>query len=209
MGGGNHLVPPLIRVIGGLSPRGRGKHARTAYGKIQTRSIPAWAGETYLSEANALAVEVYPRVGGGNIRQSLDVETGAGLSPRGRGKPNAYASNCAGRRSIPAWAGETMRLCIAAIACRVYPRVGGGNYKSPADAPKSLGLSPRGRGKPPLHPVGSRPGGSIPAWAGETRRERKAKGDARVYPRVGGGNVDGLPPVCSHEGLSPRGRGKP
>ena len=91
-------------------------------------------------------------------------------------------------RSIPAWAGET---------------------PSPGSCPhNSRGLSPRGRGK---HVQDISPGstsGSIPAWAGETARGLSPASWARVYPRVGGGNLGlrGRRPV--YFGLSPRGRGK-
>ena len=37
------------------------------------RSIPAWAGETYLVGTSALPFKVYPRVGGGNVRYSTPV----------------------------------------------------------------------------------------------------------------------------------------
>ena len=50
---------------------------------------------------------------------------------------------------------------------------------------------------------------SIPAWAGETRRDDLGRPATRVYPRVGGGNDHQPQPDYPGDGLSPRGRGKP
>ena len=74
------------------------------------------------------------------------------------------------------------------IPSRVYPRVGGGNNIPDGVDNAVTGLSPRGRGKPPVAQriaVGAR---SIPAWAGETPRACIRSRQGRVYPRVGGGN---------------------
>ena len=67
MGGGNdrRALPTLL--IPGLSPRGRGKPAAAACAHRRARSIPAWAGETKHPWELAPFVEVYPRVGGGNV----------------------------------------------------------------------------------------------------------------------------------------------
>ena len=50
------------------------------------RSIPAWAGETAIADEYGIGLGVYPRVGGGNWRESQTVRHAPGLSPRGRGK---------------------------------------------------------------------------------------------------------------------------
>ncbi len=71
-----------------------------------------------------------------------------------------------------------------------------------------MGLSPRGRGKHISSQRSRRPGGSIPAWAGETRTRLQQKFLHKVYPRVGGGNRYRITKSDLAEGLSPRGRGK-
>ena len=71
----------------GLSPRGRGKLPRQHGAGEQRRSIPAWAGETFVFDTAYMRIEVYPRVGGGNPIVELGVRVESGLSPRGRGKP--------------------------------------------------------------------------------------------------------------------------
>ena len=87
--------------------------------------------------------------------------------------------------------------------------MGGGNADLPGNRQSAAGLSPRGRGKldRPLTP--GKGHGSIPAWAGETPRYSPSFPVARVYPRVGGGNLLDEAPLLDPEGLSPRGRGKP
>ena len=147
VGGGNHRLGSASRLQRGLSPRGRGKLVRGwEYGRYR-RSIPAWAGETHCLRAPKTSCRVYPRVGGGNKMGGFRADLGAGLSPRGRGKPKGVRRRCAGRRSIPAWAGETPGKWEQLGYGMVYPRVGGGNGIRSLLSLKLMGLSPRGRGK--------------------------------------------------------------
>ena len=107
VGGGNpggRLGPGPVN---GLSPRGRGKPAFLHARRLRRRSIPAWAGETATATARPLAMEVYPRVGGGNNVSALFGYRLDGLSPRGRGKLRGPSAGTA--------------------TVTVYPRVGGGN----------------------------------------------------------------------------------
>ena len=78
----------------------------------------------------------------------------------------------------------------------------------PAPGRVQDGLSPRGRGKPRDARIPARPRGSIPAWAGETWWFTGTARPTRVYPRVGGGNINREYSGGSALGLSPRGRGK-
>ena len=91
--------------------------------------------------------EVYPRVGGGNSSRLVVPADSTGLSPRGRGKLHAIQTRSSRFRSIPAWAGETMRNRVTFRMNPVYPRVGGGNVRTESILQVLNGLSPRGRGK--------------------------------------------------------------
>ncbi len=214
----------------GLSPRGRGKLAGASAFACARRSIPAWAGETSMTNPPRAVRRVYPRVGGGNAALIYAARFGPGLSPRGRGKPMASHSPGRGRRSIPAWAGETYGPGRSAYSrggsipawagetsqrenratrTPVYPRVGGGNLVSRRGCDRIAGLSPRGRGKPILVLYRAKQIRSIPAWAGETRLKGDRRIAVRVYPRVGGGNTFRVVRRLNSRGLSPRGRGKP
>ena len=116
-----HLVP-----LRGLSPRGRGNLSG--------------------NDADTISLGVYPRVGGGTTRTSPRATPGSGLSPRGRGNPPKRDVPGPPGGSIPAWAGEPLRVRPDVAEQRVYPRVGGGTH-GVGDALRWLaGLSPRGRG---------------------------------------------------------------
>ena len=208
MGGGNALDTVGHRLVAGLSPRGRGKQPILDEIPPSTRSIPAWAGETCKIYFGRRLVQVYPRVGGGNSSGLSGGASVMGLSPRGRGKHSGPGRHGPGRRSIPAWAGETSDPASPSQVKMVYPRVGGGNMPGDSKKRKGEGLSPRGRGKLALSRPIATIGRSIPAWAGETRHGKSAHLDGQVYPRVGGGNHRGREEAPRLPGLSPRGRGK-
>ena len=112
-----------------------------------TRSIPAWAGETYLSIGRRYILKVYPRVGGGNRDGGKANLLSGGLSPRGRGKLAGGVVPPVSSRSIPAGAGETAEAANPKPSAPVYPRVGGGNVGKAGFCLAAHGLSPRGRGK--------------------------------------------------------------
>ena len=121
------MLTLLTYGLAGLSPRGRGKHIAAIAAALIPRSIPAWAGETIVCDADFCKRTVYPRVGGGNTKSYLGMIAQAGLSPRGRGKPPRGIMAPLWTGSIPAWAGETIALTAIIDIIRVYPRVGGGN----------------------------------------------------------------------------------
>ena len=72
-----------------------------------------------------------------------------------------------------------------------------------------LGLSPRVRGKRQYPCRPDFRGGSIPACAGEAIEVRYRQQLVAVYPRVCGGSQAHERSSWSHDGLSPRVRGKP
>ena len=154
----------------GLSPRVRGK-LRVGAGLLAGhRSIPACAGEAPVRPRWPAGPGVYPRVCGGSHcgRPARFVQEG--LSPRVRGKPPDGGRGMAGRRSIPACAGEAPTAHFTKSVTKVYPRVCGGSriYAEPVSLCR--GLSPRVRGKP-RRPRPRRPRRrSIPACAGEAAR---------------------------------------
>ncbi len=188
VGGGNIRRCSACSVSAGLSPRGRGKRGRCLCARGAGWSIPAWAGETQRLDLSAAPLQVYPRVGGGNVGVCPLQRRALGLSPRGRGKPLAAAHGAGSKRSIPAWAGETSTTSVSKISVKVYPRVGGGNHTERTTDMLFHGLSPRGRGKHVQIYERDAVERSIPAWAGETWDKGAAGLTSAVYPRVGGGN---------------------
>ena len=170
---------------------------------------------------------VHPRVGGGTGIVTPSASSTMGPSPRGRGNParQAFRKSLLGSipawageprsaghvaarlRSIPAWAGEPCDAPFPPQSRRVHPRVGGGTTCCVIFRMFSTGPSPRGRGNPVARVEGARPGGSIPAWAGEPACHHRRQPPRSVHPRVGGGTGE-VAAACQYlEGPSPRGRG--
>ena len=177
--------------------------------KIAVRSIPACAGETYEEVVVEPVAAVYPRVCGGNLMKQYGDITTAGLSPRVRGKRPDPPAASSTRGSIPACAGETTASTFLSSSSTVYPRVCGGNGRLSSIRRRRIGLSPRVRGKRHLMVVAIKGDRSIPACAGETRRQPCPPARQTVYPRVCGGNAYHSNVSPAEAGLSPRVRGKP
>ena len=192
----------------GLSPRVRGKRRCVPALALPARSIPACAGETGASDYSPPSYRVYPRVCGGNHTIPPSCYRLFGLSPRVRGKPGVRRHFVSVGGSIPACAGETPFLAGSYGQPAVYPRVCGGNWPCCHRRQLTDGLSPRVRGKHPPAPLVATGCRSIPACAGETMPSTQSGRRRRVYPRVCGGNVNGIPTASPGGGLSPRVRGK-
>ena len=95
--------------VNGLSPRVRGNRSMGVFPLPTRRSIPACAGEPHIRRLTMPLAEVYPRVCGGTIPQSINAVIVLGLSPRVRGNPLRRIAQQHLRRSIPACAGEPGR----------------------------------------------------------------------------------------------------
>ena len=132
----------------GLSPRMRGNRRRLDYADAGVRSIPAYAGEPGGSAISSGMCWVYPRVCGGTVAARVQGVAQDGLSPRMRGNRESDYGAGAGRRSIPAYAGEPAWPTWPWSSSRVYPRVCGGTVPLNAMRWGCCGLSPRVRGNP-------------------------------------------------------------
>ena len=71
----------------GLSPRVRGNRTIPSCWRSATRSIPACAGEPFLTLTLCRHSRVYPRVCGGTLQVFVNRRAVIGLSPRVRGNP--------------------------------------------------------------------------------------------------------------------------
>ena len=80
---------------------------------MERGSIPAWAGEPFISCQGHVSFWVYPRVGGGAVFLDDGGKEVAGLSPRGRGSLPDFRQERRREGSIPAWAGEPVCPTIA------------------------------------------------------------------------------------------------
>ena len=130
-----------------------------------------------------------------------------GLSPRMRGNPDWGRLCSAGKRSIPAYAGEPSAAWNPARQSGVYPRVCGGTVGCQSGRNSEQGPSPRMRGNRQSAERWQSKTGSIPAYAGEPYFMPSAGLTVKVYPRVCGGTGPGRVYPCVCGGLSPRMRG--
>ena len=169
----------------GLSPRVRGNRGSTTTAVSRPGSIPACAGEPWVTSPRVCLTGVYPRVCGGTCSELGWPPTAAGLSPRVRGNPPRRILPARGRRSIPACAGEPSPPSAFRARQRVYPRVCGGTRMAPGPDVGDEGLSPRVRGNPSSATTRAGRVGSIPACAGEPR-DRGAAPVSGLSPRVRG-----------------------
>ena len=151
----------------------------------------------------------HPRAGGENSAVGVSGRSGAGSSPRGRGKLVILTSSEQLKGLIPARAGKTLFDVSTGKQRRAHPRAGGENCAAWSFSLWMGGSSPRGRGK--QHPQRERPGGHrlIPARAGKTKLLLEFPRLFRAHPRAGGENKGVEDAGGVLEGSSPRGRGKP
>ena len=144
---GEPQVPAYIRGSGGgLSPRVRGNPAAPTPSTPDARSIPARAGEPAAGRRGRNPPSVYPRACGGTRLPAVigaDIE---GLSPRVRGNHAPRYRHDHREGSIPARAGEPMRIWTPTRTAWVYPRACGGTAHSIIAIFCHRGLSPRVRG---------------------------------------------------------------
>ena len=144
---------------------------------------------------------------GGTLGWARRISRSAGLSPRVRGNhcPRSPAQNYP--RSIPACAGEPAEFLDPVNRPEVYPRVCGGTLPRLLLPLPTRGLSPRVRGNLGISTAAAEPDRSIPACAGEPRRNSLSQSAGTVYPRVCGGTLASAPRRRNQTGLSPRVRG--
>ena len=192
----------------GLSPRVRGNRGWGRLAWQSFGSIPACAGEPPTLPRGPAWRKVYPRVCGGTLCRALVPFSGGGLSPRVRGNLCRAARPGGRRRSIPACAGEPVRMYPLPGAGAVYPRVCGGTPPAGKSVQRCEGLSPRVRGNRAVGAVGVVGAGSIPACAGEpSSDELPCSSDRGLSPRVRGNQkqtdiareMGGSIPACAGE----------
>ena len=109
--------------------------------------------------------------------------------------------------SIPARAGEPRISSSTTTWCVVYPRACGGTVWPQQAGKSDQGLSPRMRGNHVRVKSIRLNRGSIPACAGEPRRDRRLPCPIWVYPRACGGTEPSPYSDTWSGGLSPRVRG--
>ena len=205
--GGTPPPSSLSMLIRGLSPPTRGNHAGLLLTTCFRRSIPAHAGEPVRQDGAGVCQEVYPRPRGGTIRFRMSQAPSHGLSPPTRGNHAAETSGKDLAGSIPAHAGEPKICRPVPRPSRVYPRPRGGTRFGWRSLAELQGLSPPTRGNLRQADDFRNQVRSIPAHAGEPRRNRRQHQSDEVYPRPRGGTTPTRSASRSPRGLSPPTRG--
>ena len=108
--GENGISGLVDSVLGGSSPRVRGKLFRGGCHVEDKRLIPACAGKTPATSGPPSKPPAHPRVCGENEAFEGLAAQGLGSSPRVRGKPHGPVLSGQERGLIPACAGKTGRL---------------------------------------------------------------------------------------------------
>ena len=158
----------------GTSPRMRGKPTPTGMVRKIKRNIPAYAGKTFRCGLMTFGCAEHPRVCGENKSGAVLNTSGAGTSPRMRGKPRWSLSPPEKLRNIPAYAGKTVVRVDSKRSSKEHPRVCGENSMPVAPSSACCGTSPRMRGKLDETSHGVEDPGNIPAYAGKTESGRVA-----------------------------------
>ena len=172
----------------GSSPRVRGKQLFTRRPLRWWRLIPACAGKTPAVVPRPDSGRAHPRVCGENVVGEFEEVSGAGSSPRVRGKPRlaGYWIGIAGL--IPACAGKTPASPATSRQPTAHPRVCGENAGLSSAASLTAGSSPRVRGKQRGVQLTNQSRGLIPACAGKTDQITRVPIGTRAHPRVCGEN---------------------
>ena len=191
----------------GPSPRVRGSLGPDTFDQDIFGSIPACAGEPRQSTREARRSGVHPRVCGGAGVALLLGDLLEGPSPRVRGSPVFPVAFAAARGSIPACAGEPIRIGSPMASIGVHPRVCGGATRRRLGSSSMRGPSPRVRGSRRELGGAPRSAGSIPACAGEPRSTSRYVSFKGIHPRVCGGACFGVVSLDALPGPSPRVRG--
>ncbi len=207
-GGENDATDKFKNTLSGPSPRVRGKLQGHGPHEVLRRLIPARAGKTVACGTAPRCSPAHPRAGGENLSAWLQMVSGLGSSPRGRGKPPKDLQPLAGVRLIPARAGKTSMSMGVTFRSRAHPRAGGENFEMTRASLAPPGSSPRGRGKHQPRRDRHTRNGLIPARAGKTLFHNLRLLTLSAHPRAGGENRRSLVGRPGFPGSSPRGRGK-
>ena len=115
------------RLIGGSSPRVRGKLRDKKKGKERRGLIPARAGKTSARCPSPQSPQAHPRACGENLESRSIAPLAIGSSPRVRGKLAAVLDDPARTGLIPARAGKTSWRIVPLMEHEAHPRACGEN----------------------------------------------------------------------------------
>ena len=186
----------------------RGKLIECLRHNLDTRIIPAHAGQTSRWKNRCRSGPDHPRACGANSGVAPVSAASVGSSPRMRGKLVRGTLPCGVVRIIPAHAGQTSLLTTSVLETTDHPRACGANSHSSFISQYVNGSSPRMRGKLRVRFGGVVGARIIPAHAGQTQTVALLAGRRSDHPRACGANTGCRSWRNSDAGSSPRMRGK-
>ena len=193
----------------GSSPRVRGKRDLDESLREDLGLIPARAGKTASAASTSTRPRAHPRACGENPKSLATRTTLHGSSPRVRGKRSLLWGSWACGRLIPARAGKTRPRTTSESSTGAHPRACGENSSPKGQSRRTLGSSPRVRGKRLDQTVGHQRPRLIPARAGKTLGGPGGGAADAAHPRACGENPSRVCTWSASRGSSPRVRGKP
>ena len=170
----------------GSSPHTRGTPHPDAKCRPPLRFIPAYAGNATTRLPVSRPRSVHPRIRGERQFVMTPVSTSIGSSPHTRGTLAEHHRYDAGRRFIPAYAGNAATGLGRCAPTAVHPRIRGERAANHYGDKKRGGSSPHTRGTRPSG-VQNRPYKRfIPAYAGNARGPARQQTPPSVHPRIRG-----------------------
>ena len=174
----------------------------------QTRLIPACAGQTLSVRPCRCWHGAHPRVCGADWHVEVVASRAGGSSPRVRGRRVCRSSSSHRSGLIPACAGQTRDGAEPDRAGGAHPRVCGADNWFTKSRCRSMGSSPRVRGRHAIWHYYFVSHGLIPACAGQTHLRSRSSSALRAHPRVCGADGEVLIFIAGTAGSSPRVRGR-
>ena len=191
----------------GSSPRVRGTVADHARIPAHARFIPARAGNGKLWHSICGLSPVHPRACGERVVLIDAAAIVTGSSPRVRGTEGVGNTIDAGRRFIPARAGNGVRADGMVLRKPVHPRACGERAPRRTRGRVMAGSSPRVRGTELANRVPDSPRRFIPARAGNGPSASGRAAESPVHPRACGERRHVESEPLRAFGSSPRVRG--
>ena len=184
---GEHSFSAFVAArAAGSSPRARGTLSSSIRRKVDTRIIPACAGNTPRRRAHKATRPDHPRVRGEHIVKGSTPTLKDGSSPRARGTRRARRTSRRGQWIIPACAGNTDWTGCRYERMPDHPRVRGEHSCVSSSIASMAGSSPRARGTRSISSDCYANTRIIPACAGNTTPRLPRCPRRSDHPRVRG-----------------------
>ena len=194
-------------LVMGSSPHTRGARRPVGSRGLPDRIIPAYAGSTATKAKGRPFGRDHPRIRGEHTCRSSPFETPGGSSPHTRGALVDVVKPADRQRIIPAYAGSTRYVDMAAYRLEDHPRIRGEHVTTSLSGSCISGSSPHTRGARDDLFSDTLGAGIIPAYAGSTLSVHFFFFGSQDHPRIRGEHAWRETLCLALEGSSPHTRG--